>query len=585
MYIQKSNKNNNNSLNVILGIIFLSIAFFVFPNFSYAQQSTTATYLLGGPDTSQYNRNIGQYKQLTNAGSRTSTFYSTRFSNGTDKNVVLNDMKAFINNNPSDSYMFIYGVHGQIGTDKQYTNGPLSKADFAYAVARALKETNTYGGLIMNCCGAGAIFDWTDKNFNSDDWSNLKYGISSSVANASGTTPDVGNKLMEEIFVPASDTNGDGVISAGELVTALEKTGDKNKDWRVEDPNQPVFELAPGAMKKYIIENYGFCGVVTPGEDDFGKPNQAYVFGDDLVCEYKDGSGCKERLDINGKPGKFEEYPLNYQLRTFAGGGLGHLRYRIEGKLSKYEEKPHTGKAKEPMKSNYEILLETIDSKLKERRVDWLSGGVDKSLTEDQVKESLADTLHAYSVNGAKVKPGMYLKRTVVTDAGGKSVRVSDIEEGGKRVCKFTEAPKQLQPSPQPFGQDPPGGGGSPPGGGGSPGGGSGSQNQPTPQPTPQPYNQQVVCPTVYEPVCGVNGKNYPNRCIAEQQQGITVAHEKVCTVEEEQAGKEGILANISDLLKQALTANIPEALLQAVIRAIVQLMTSFMAEGGMGVR
>lgn len=38
----------------------------------------------------------------------------------------------------------------------------------------------------------------------------------------------------------------------------------------------------------------------------------------------------------------------------------------------------------------------------------------------------------------------------------------------------------------------------------------------------------QAVCPAVYDPVCGVDGKTYPNPCEAERV-GVAIAHTGVC--------------------------------------------------------
>jgi len=199
--------------------------------------------------------------------------------------------------------------------------------------------------------------------------------------------------------------------------------------------------------------------------------------------------------------------------------------------------------------------------------------------------------------SSARVKPGAYRERTGYSadvpdenTATLKDMRVTD-------DCKYMKDPtagQQQQQKPNGFpnnvGGNNGGGGGSPGGGqgGGMPqipqipqGGGGQPQNSGQPQPgnpSGQPGQPQVMpdgtsCPTEYSPVCGKDGKTYPNLCFA-QHSGSTpveVDHQGACETTNSTAS---LFEQLNEIVTELVSSGVPESLITSVIEVISTLIS-----------
>eukprot|EP00741_Cyanophora_paradoxa_P014070 tig00020734_g13582.t1 len=70
----------------------------------------------------------------------------------------------------------------------------------------------------------------------------------------------------------------------------------------------------------------------------------------------------------------------------------------------------------------------------------------------------------------------------------------------------------------------------------------------PPASPTPRAHRVPLFCPFIYSPVCGVDGRTYPDRCQAEIE-GVPVVHDGPCTGEGAERQGQQELQSLEDLL------------------------------------
>ncbi len=572
------------NIRLAIAAAFLLGAFFnCFPivRAEYREPAPTVVHLM--LYTSDRTVAASDRRQYSALGSRLPTVsVVTHYVNGKTEAQVRDILAGSISNNPGLTHMTVWGGHGVVGG--MGTDSWLSKADIADITADSYTRMGVEGGMIMDCCGAGAIFTGFTDKYSDEAWGNMKYGIASSLANRLGWTPELGDN-MRALISDATDKNGDGIITVGEMTDRMKEKGwADNKAWRIQDENAPMFAVSKEKMEEYLAQLRGFCAIVTPGEDTELGP----VFGDKGVCQYEPGkSACGPfETDLGFQPAKTVEDALNYRLRT--QDKLGHLARR-NGKLSEYESTPHLG---QQQKSNYEKTKESIDLKYREREITWLSGGENVSLPRATVEESLGDPKHAYTVSGGiKMAPGAYMRGGIYYDSEGKPVSLS--YQKGSDICEF----KRIQEDRDDDGFDGQGNGEDEynGGGGGENGNGNGDDvlsrllpalmqalqnNQRADQQNPQSgETEEDACPNTTDEVCGENGVTYQNACVAEKENSVKVSYRGACD-ESELKRTYALLSETAALIGSALTNSAPFASLNGFMQTLGNLIYRFIMTG-----
>ncbi len=99
---------------------------------------------------------------------------------------------------------------------------------------------------------------------------------------------------------------------------------------------------------------------------------------------------------------------------------------------------------------------------------------------------------------------------------------------------------------------------------------GGGGNQQPKSSPSAQPF----YCPATIAEVCGEDGNTYGNACIAEQENGITVAYEGACDLNR---NEDSIMNNAAELMRSAIASGIPKNLLEAITLSISKLIAQML--------
>jgi len=312
-----------------------------------------------------------------------------------------------------------------------------------------------------------------------------------------------------------------------------------------------------------------------------------------------DGGWAVDAAGHDAKMG-MQESEINFKWREYGvthGDGAGVTSDKdlslIEGDVK--QQINDKGEAKYRGKSNQQIaaeLAKTDSSKV--------------ILPADKDHLDMKKSYVPPNGSSQEMLPGsMYKKKSTATSAKQPPQPDTKVDD----QCKFTplsaDEQKLLQQGKDIFKQGggfPNNVGGNNGGGGGSPGGGQGGgmpqipqipqggggqpQNSGQPQPgnpSGQPGQPQVMpdgtsCPTEYSPVCGKDGKTYPNLCFA-QHSGSTpveVDHQGACASTPSQQFFDQLNQVISDLV----AASVPQSILDKIISAVASTISNIFNVG-----